>query len=47
MLEVAWESMHPADRHTPKRLPGSIGFVPPPDAERRYRDQMLPIPKVA
>ena len=47
MQHVARETMHRVDRYTTERLPGSIGYIPPAEAERRYPDRLPPTAKVA
>ena len=47
MQKVEWETMHWVDWYNTERLLGSIGYIPPTEAERTYLDQMQPMAKVA
>jgi transposase InsO family protein len=47
MQDVEWETMHWVDWYNTERLLGSIAYIPPAEAERRYLDQMPLVAKVA
>ncbi len=45
--DAARETMHRGDWHDSGRLPGSVGDIPPAEAERRHLDRMQPMDKLA
>lgn len=47
MQDVEWETMHWVNWYNTARLLGSIGYIPPAEAERQYLDRMQPMANVA
>ncbi len=47
MQDLEWETMHWIDWYNQDRLPSSIGYMPPAEAERRYLEQVEARDKVA
>ncbi|MFW8635194.1 hypothetical protein [Cribrihabitans pelagius] len=47
MQDAEWETMNRADWDTQDRLLGSIGDMPPAEAERRYLEQIEAMDKAA
>lgn len=47
MQDVEWETMHWVDWYNIERLLGSIGYIPPAEAERLHLEQAQPMDKVA
>ena len=47
MQDVEWQTMQWVDWYNTARLLGSIGYIPPAEAERRYLDRVQPMAKVA
>jgi len=47
MQDVEWETMHWVEWYNTKRLLGSIGYIPPAEAERLYLEQVQPVDNVA